>query len=543
MAWAGVKSENLASVWLLYHLTDHLNVSEFRLVADSVGLARKATESYKEYQHRIRDEHGVVVDSRALMAAAFEASKEAIVSDLIFGGFQELLPSVKRLHFSVDLDAMEADEDEKEQVSRFDFKRLQELNSRMKAKIKRISDLQGKAMIEPSPSDVDLLAQALEGFYVETDAGGHTRLIFSDAPPPLLMASALPLAPERLLENFLAIEAKEVWIDDILLGEVIDMLEQSQNRLFVKFQQSQPYDPEVLHKIRDFRVLVNLSYVVQLAKRLGVDTELAPVLSFPLGSNAVTIAEATLAYQTLLTGHRFPQDAGSDQDSQMIPMIMRIVNREGDTLWTYEPNPKKVISSEVSFMVSEILRMAVEQGTGSQAKGAVKVRFETDEEHLFVPVPAYGKTGTANRYTNSSFVGHIPGPDPRSGLLTTGAGYTIGCYVGYDDNRPMKSDGFAIYGASGGLPLWIDTATAVVNQPAYRKTLQPADLVFDEWPVADQVPQVSRIPVSPQTGLALQARQHGADIHAVLLGVLLERDETGYPILKRNFEPTKGEMK
>ncbi len=543
MAWAGVKSENLASVWLLYHLTDRLNLSEFRLVADSVGLARKDTESNEEYQRRIRDDHGVVVDNRALMAAAFQASKEAIVSDLIFGGFQDLLPSVQRLHFSLDSESMEADEDEKAQILRFDFKRLQDLNSRMKAKVKELSGLLGEAMIESSPAVMDRLAQILKGFYVETGVAGDTRLIYSEAPSPLLMKTATPLAPEHILKAFQGIEAKEVWIDDILPGEVIDLLEQSQNRLFVQFQQSQPYDLEVLRRIRDFRVLVNLSYVAQLAKRLGVDTKLAPVLSFPLGSNAVTIAEATLAYQTLLTGNRFPLGAGSDEDSQMIPMIMRIVDRQGDTLWAYEPNPRKVVSSEVSAMVSEILRMAVEQGTGSQAKGAVKIRFETGEEHLSVPVPVYGKTGTANRFTNSSFVGHIPGPDPRSGLLTMGAGYTIGCYVGYDDNRPMKSDRFAIYGASGGLPVWIDTATAVVNQPDYRGALQPADLVFDEWPVAEQLPQISRIPVSSQTGLVLQARQHAADTHTVLTGALLERDETGYPILKRSLDPIEREMK
>ncbi len=235
-------------------------------------------------------------------------------------------------------------------------------------------------------------------------------------------------------------------------AEIIDLLEQSRNQMLEQFEKAQPYDMDVLRRIRDFRVLVNLSYVVQLAERLGVATKLAPVLSFPLGSNAVTIAEAALAYQTLLTGYRFAVGAGSDQDSQMIPMIMRIVDREGDALWTYEPSPTRVISPEVSAMVSEILRMAVEQGTGSQAKGAVKVRFETGDTPLSIPVPAYGKTGTANRFTNSSFVGHVPGPDPRSGLLTTEAGYTIGCYVGYDDNRPMKSDRFAVYGASGGLP-------------------------------------------------------------------------------------------
>jgi len=58
MAWAGTKSENLATVWLLYHLTDHLNMSEFRQVADLVGLGRKEGESYQAYKGRIRDEFG-----------------------------------------------------------------------------------------------------------------------------------------------------------------------------------------------------------------------------------------------------------------------------------------------------------------------------------------------------------------------------------------------------------------------------------------------------------------------------------------------------
>ena len=41
MEWAGAKSENLATVWLLYHLTDHLNMSEFREIMNMVGLNRQ----------------------------------------------------------------------------------------------------------------------------------------------------------------------------------------------------------------------------------------------------------------------------------------------------------------------------------------------------------------------------------------------------------------------------------------------------------------------------------------------------------------------
>ncbi len=201
MAWAGVKSENIATVWLLYHLTDRLTLSEFRVVADSVGLAPKATESYQEFQHRIRDGQGVVVDKKALMEAAFEASKEAIVSDLIFGGFQDLLPSVKRLHFSLVPDAIEADEAEKSQILRFDFKRLQELSDRMKARVKRVSGLLGEAMVESSPAVVEMLGEALNGFYVERTPAGHERLVFSEVPPPLLTATAVALTPQASPRN------------------------------------------------------------------------------------------------------------------------------------------------------------------------------------------------------------------------------------------------------------------------------------------------------------------------------------------------------
>ena len=36
-----------------------------------------------------------------------------------------------------------------------------------------------------------------------------------------------------------------------------------------------------------------------------------------------------------------------------------------------------------------------------------------------------------------------------------------------------------IYGASGALPIWIDTANTVLNSRNYKKNLQPADLVFN----------------------------------------------------------------
>jgi membrane peptidoglycan carboxypeptidase len=171
----------------------------------------------------------------------------------------------------------------------------------------------------------------------------------------------------------------------------------------------------------------------------------------------------------------------------------------------------------------------MEIGTGQKAKGAVKL-FD-------IPIPTFGKTGTANRFTNSSFVGLIPGPDFRTGQFDLENGYVIAAYTGYDDNRPMKGKHLAIYGSSGALPLWIDTANAIVSATDFKKGVQPADLVFSPLmrPEAEQK-GFRRIPVSPVTGLPKGPSEEAADSSPDVT-VLSETEAHGEKLkLKRHFE-------
>ena len=108
---------------------------------------------------------------------------------------------------------------------------------------------------------------------------------------------------------------------------IIDLMQESLQRNLKELLAHKRYDPIVLFKIRDFRTLVNLSYMVLLSKRLGISTELEPVLSFPLGANAISIAEAALAYQTIMTGQTYR--LGPDAGSGMIPLITKIVDAKG----------------------------------------------------------------------------------------------------------------------------------------------------------------------------------------------------------------------
>ncbi|MBW1901259.1 MAG: transglycosylase domain-containing protein, partial [Deltaproteobacteria bacterium] len=131
MVWAGAKSENLATVWLLYHLTDHLNISEFRKVMQLVDLDRNKGESYLEYKKRIRDHHGVVVNTEAMKEAAFKKSVKEIASDIIFGGHEEILNNLNRLHFHLDSRRFNPENPEERCILRFSFQTLHALNMNM----------------------------------------------------------------------------------------------------------------------------------------------------------------------------------------------------------------------------------------------------------------------------------------------------------------------------------------------------------------------------------------------------------------------------
>ncbi len=452
MAWAGANSENLATVWLLYHLTDRLNMSEFRQVVNLVGLGRKPDEAYEAYKTRIRDQLGVVVDEKALAEAAFETAKKQAETDIIFAGHENMLEDVKHLHFDLsgaDSAVTEADRD----LLSYDFQRLMALKNHANHKD---------------------------------------------------------------------------WVDGLMPPEVLELLEHHTLELLKKLMGQEKYSLETLSKIRDFRTLVNLYFVIYLSKKIGISTHLDPVLSFPLGPNAISIMEAALAYETLLTGKTFLLGAGGSP--QMVPIIKKMVDREGKILWEYVPEPKVVLPERITILTAEILRKVMERGTGKKARDVIRI-FD-------IPLPSFGKTGTANRFTNSSFVGLIPGPDDTTGQLGIDNGYTIASYVGFDDNQPMKGDHMALYGSSGALPLWMDTAWAISKSEGFKDILQPADLAFNPLlrPAIPGKSGLHPVPVSPITGLPLK---HGQKpIHPSPGPEVLTQADEGSKTwqLKREFE-------
>ena len=142
--------------------------------------------------------------------------------------------------------------------------------------------------------------------------------------------------------------------------------------------------------------------VIDLARRLGIESRLRPHPSLALGSFEVNLLELTTVYAHFANGGR-----------QTIPYIINSVTT-GSGAILYERAPSRdlpVANLEHIGTLNEMLRYTMSQGTGRRAN-----------------IKGYdlaGKTGTSQNWRDAWFVGY-------SGSLVAGV------WVGNDDGTPMN---------------------------------------------------------------------------------------------------------
>ncbi|HYQ60120.1 MAG TPA: hypothetical protein VEP29_03660, partial [Desulfatiglandales bacterium] len=396
MTWAGAKSENLATVWLLYHLTDQLSPGEYNEVIEGLGLARREDETYDQYVARIRDKYGIMIDKESLLEAAFEEAKNEIESDLIFGGHEKAIEFLRRLHYNLDTSELNLQIPEEYRIYRLNYSRLQSLNGDMKRRFANLKELVSLYKGNQDQSLETMIRAELPSFCLQQQEEGDAHLIYTPAPQRSSVYSCEPLSVERAFEALQGVTEEDVWLEGVIPSRTIDLIESHSREIYDKWAPKRKYDSEVLYKLSDFRRLVNLLYITRLSEQMGISTKLDPVLSFPLGANSISILEAALAYETIMTGNVYP--LGDKLTTGMVPIITKIVDRQGNTLWEYAPQPKRVLSERVSAQVTDILRAVMDNGTGHSAKEAIRLKVDAEEEKLSVLIKTYGKTGTANRF-------------------------------------------------------------------------------------------------------------------------------------------------
>ncbi len=153
------------------------------------------------------------------------------------------------------------------------------------------------------------------------------------------------------------------------------------------------------------------------SKKLGIGAPIQPYPAVALGSFEATPFELATAYNVLANG-----------GLKVEPVtILQVADETRRVLEQHRASvPERVLHEESTFLVDDMLRSVIDEGTAASARG------------LGFTAEAAGKTGTTNDYRDAWFAGFTPD------LLCV-------VWVGFDDNTAV-----GLSGTRAALPIWVD---------------------------------------------------------------------------------------
>ncbi|RZA23773.1 MAG: hypothetical protein EOP10_11795, partial [Proteobacteria bacterium] len=548
MLWAGTKSENLATVYLTQRLLDKLNFEEFKELMGNLELLPLDGENPRDFHFRVAKDTGVQLDNQGIKEAMLEKAVEDLKPDLIFAGRSALykdltnlwwgrgyVTELQRVYRMADDDFTDRERNLRIGLVKKNWERLTGLSSELKNDWARLTTKVSEGGADAALSDPSILS--LIGRFRVTNAGGHKPSLayvkeltgeeFRRGPKD---TSTVIDAPVGRPLNSIDVQAiwgnggvvmNEVNLDGYLPVRYYDRIAANIDEQFANVMgQKDQYALYQYYNHHDFKIILGLKYLTQLARAMGVTSKLEPVLSFGLGTNDVSAAEVSKIYQTFANGktYRFYKEG---PDNQM-NFIRRIEDREGKVLYEPEKKEFQLVDSCYAAQMHEILRKVVTHGTGRRLRGELYMDYDSPEGQTAeeaaaalkagikptrVGIPAYGKTGTTNDYTTAYFAGFVPYPTKKDEPLDTMAHqYVIASYVGFDLNKSMRRGGFRISGAMGALPIWTDYAKALVKELKFKDFFDPKTGQYagaQVWPTV-VAPCSTPLAVDLTGGLVLQ---------------------------------------
>jgi penicillin-binding protein 1B len=186
--------------------------------------------------------------------------------------------------------------------------------------------------------------------------------------------------------------------------------------------------------------MTGYDHVAELWKSLGTSTPPRPYPSIALGVFEATPLEIATAYTI------FPNLG----EIKPLRAITRLAVNGQDLPPPAAGVAKRVASRETTFLVMNMMRSVLNEGTGAAARSA---GFTLD---------AAGKSGTTNDLRDAWFAGFTPE------LLTV-------VWVGLDDNRPI-----GLSGSQAALPIWTSFMMRALQGHANVSFDTPDDLEFVE---------------------------------------------------------------
>ena len=158
--------------------------------------------------------------------------------------------------------------------------------------------------------------------------------------------------------------------------------------------------------------------VKQMAKRMGINSNIRAVDAIALGTSEVYPIEIVSAYAALANQGVYSKPFG----------ITRVEDRYGNVIKDYYPDRKEVLSEETAYLMTSLMQTVMDRGTG----GSVRWKYKFNR-------PAAGKTGTTQGWSDAWFVGFTPQ-------------IAAGCWFGVDDFQVPLGPGQD--GTRAALPAW-----------------------------------------------------------------------------------------
>jgi penicillin-binding protein 1A len=484
---AGSFSENLASVWLMAHLTKKLSPTQFRELLENLEVV-DGKEDDTTLANKMRDKFNVGFGPSELAEGVMESLIEEYAHELEIVADGELYINLMTMNaggprYEKEMDRIRRFRDknfvDKERRARLNmlrnnlnrWNRLREQWSRDAATAKASLEQGNAAALAPILARLKVTKSGRLAYFAESE--GFDPSTYSSLLVPVEYATLSTAELTERLKDFINQGEpdlkNDVWLDAYLPAGLVTELAASHAERLAKVA-ALPLQERMLWNF-DLRYSAGMLFAKNLVDEMGVVSKIEWVPSFPLGTNDVSLAELAMSYQTILTGetYQFFQDEALNQ----LSLVKRIEDSQGNLLWESKRGSRQAFDHFYSSSMLSILRGTVTRGTGRIANSSVLVDggAESADEKLRaarIRVPVFGKTGTTNDYTNATFVGFLPFPDD-SGMTKLNAEHavTIASYVGYDNNKPMRRGGVKIAGGTGALPAWIEIAKSIIRQRKY----------------------------------------------------------------------------
>ena len=183
--------------------------------------------------------------------------------------------------------------------------------------------------------------------------------------------------------------------------------------------------------------LVGPRPVINLARKMGITSNLPAVPSIALGTPDISLFEMVGAYSTF-----------ANQGIYVKPVVItRIEDKNGRALFEVVPETQDVLSEEAAYVTVNLLQGVTKAGSGARLRhaGLEKTSYVYEKVITGYPYvfenPIAGKTGTTQNQSDGWFMGMVPN-------LATGV------WVGGEDRAVHFKDIAFGQGATMALPIW-----------------------------------------------------------------------------------------